>query len=171
MPRAALNDHAKDCDFQPNTDCDACYLWRQMDGHTTKGQLCFKTGTDENHVKVRRQMVDSRTVPQGSGCVQGAILHQTTLLHESHCRHCWYPASARCFLGDPLITCDMRHCHAPCNAQLPGNARPGRWHLPDSDHQMQALLNAMVCDPLYVRACSGGAATMLGGIRGWSKVA
>ena len=63
MTRAALNEHAKDCDFQPNTDCDACFLWRQMDGHTTKGQVCFKTGSDENHVKVRRRMVDSRTVP------------------------------------------------------------------------------------------------------------
>ena len=65
VPRAALNEHVKDCDFQPNTNCDACYLWRQMDGHTTKGQVCFETGTDKNHLKVRRHMVDSGTVPQG----------------------------------------------------------------------------------------------------------
>ena len=63
VPRAALNEHAKDCDFQPNTNCDACYLWRQMDGHTTKGQVCFETGSDRNHLKVRRHMVGMRTVP------------------------------------------------------------------------------------------------------------
>ena len=53
--RTALNDHAKDCDFEYNTGCDACYLWRQMDGHTKQGQVCFETGSDKSHLKVRQQ--------------------------------------------------------------------------------------------------------------------
>ena len=69
-----------------------------------------------------------------------------------------------------LVTCDTAHCHAPCHAQLLGNARAGRWRLPGFEHQMQGLLHAVVRNHLRVRAGSGGVLTMLGGTQGWSKV-
>ena len=54
--RAALYDHAKDCDLKQNTACEACYLWRDVVAHAAPGQPCFESGagaSSGNHVKVK----------------------------------------------------------------------------------------------------------------------
>ena len=53
--RAALYDHANDCDLKQNIACEACYLWRDVVAHAAPGQPCFESGagaSSGNHVKV-----------------------------------------------------------------------------------------------------------------------